>query len=88
MENLSQFYRRSSIWIVYFMNAEKEECKTFKDEYVLTSEKLYGIIKTAAIDCGKEEELCEEFGVFDIPQIMIYTEKTSEEGERHRGEMK
>lgn len=70
------------------MNAEKEECKTFKDEYVLTSEKLYGIIKTAAIDCGKEEELCEEFGVFDIPQIMIYTEKTSEEGERHRGEMK
>jgi len=70
------------------MNAKKEEVTAFKDEYVLTAEKLYGIIKVAAIDCGKEEELCEEFGVFDIPQIMIYTENTTEDGERFRGEMK
>jgi len=69
------------------MNAKKEEVTAFKDEYVLTAEKLYGIIKVAAIDCGKEEELCEEFGVFDIPQIMIYTENTTEDGERFRGEM-
>jgi DnaJ family protein C protein 16 len=71
------------------MDAKNEDCKAFKDEYVLTAEKLYGIINVAAIDCGKEEELCnEEFGVFDIPQVMIYTEKTNEEGERFRGEMK
>jgi DnaJ family protein C protein 16 len=68
MENISQFYRRSNIWVVYFMDAKNEDCKAFKDEYVLTAEKLYGIINVAAIDCGKEEELCnEEFGVFDIP---------------------
>lgn len=89
MESISQFYRRSQIWILYFMDAKNEEAKAFKDEYVLTAEKLYGIIKVAAIDCGKEEELCnEEFGVFDIPQVMIYTEKSGEEGERFRGEMK
>lgn len=89
MESISQFYRRSQIWILYFMDAKNEDCTKFKDEYVLTAEKLYGIIKVAAIDCGKEEELCnEEFGVFDIPQVMIYTEKSGEEGERFKGEMK
>jgi len=70
------------------MDFKNEECKNFKDEYVLTAEKLYGIIKVAAIDCGKEEELCnEEFGVFDVPQVVIYTESTSEDGVRFKGEM-
>jgi protein disulfide-isomerase A6 len=34
---------------------------------VLTADKLYGMVKTGAIDCRVEEELCEEFAVFDIP---------------------
>lgn len=51
------------------------------------SDKLYGILKVAAIDCYSEEELCEEFGVFDIPQVMVFTENYSDDGERYRGKM-
>jgi len=87
LSTIFQFYRRKEIWILYFHDSKLEECKKFKDEYVSISEKLYGIIKVGAINCKEEEELCEEFGVFDIPQIVIFTENYSDDGERYRGKM-
>jgi len=49
--NIGSFYRRQEIWIIYFYNPKLEECKKFKDEYIRASEKLYGIIKVAGINC-------------------------------------
>jgi len=72
---------------MYFFNPKEQACKDFKETYVSISEKLYGMIKVGAIDCLKEEELCEEFSAFDIPQILIFTEATNDDGERYRGEM-
>lgn len=46
---------------------------------------MYGIINVGAIDCQSEEELCEEFGMYDIPMIVIFTESFSEDGERYTG---
>jgi hypothetical protein len=46
---------------------------------------MYGIINVGAIDCQGEEELCEEFGMYDIPQIVIFTESFVEEGEKYTG---
>lgn len=82
---IGSFYRRSEIWIVYFYNPKLEACKQFKDEYVKLSEKLYGIIKVAGLNCLDEEELCEEFGAYDVPQILIFTENTKDDGERYSG---
>ena len=48
---------------------------------------MYGIIKVAALDCLSEEELCEEFSAFDVPQIVIFTEKAKDDGERYLGKM-
>lgn len=45
------------------------------------------MVNVGGIDCRVEEELCEEFGVFDIPQIVIFSENYSDEGERFRGKM-
>jgi DnaJ family protein C protein 16 len=59
----------------------------FADEYKRLAEKLYGIIKVGAIDCLSEEELCEEFGVFEHHLIMIFNENYSDDGTRYRGEM-
>jgi hypothetical protein len=67
LSSVFQFYRRKEIWILYFYNPKLKACQDFKDEYVKLSEKMYGIIKVSAIDCLSEEELCEEFGAFDIP---------------------
>lgn len=48
---------------------------------------MYGIIKVGAINCGNEEELCEEFSAFEIPQILIFSESFNEDGERYRGNL-
>ena len=79
--SISSFYRRQDIWVVYFYNPKLEECKRFKDDFIKAADKLYGIITVGAIDCLSEEELCEEFGVFDVPQIVIFTENINDDGE-------
>lgn len=47
------------------MNPKTEKTKNFAEVYKQLAEKLYGIIKVGAIDCLSEEELCEEFGVYE-----------------------
>jgi hypothetical protein len=46
---------------------------------------MYGIIKVGSINCLNEEELCEEFGAYEVPQIIIFSESNKEDGERYRG---
>ena len=41
---------------------------------------MFGIISVGAMDCFVEEELCEEFSVFDTPTIIIFTESMDDEG--------
>lgn len=48
---------------------------------------MYGIIKVAAIDCKDEEELCEEFNVYSLPTIKLFTELESDEGEVYLGDL-
>jgi hypothetical protein len=33
---------------------------------------MYGVIKVGAIDCQEDEELCEEFAVYDAPTIKVF----------------
>lgn len=49
------------------------------------SEKLYGIIKVAGINCVEEEAVCDEFAVFDKHSIVIFTESQKDEGEKFTG---
>ena len=69
------------------MNPRSEKCKKFVDEYKKLAEKLYGIVKVGAIDCVSEEELCEEFGVYDHDQIVVFNENYSDDGTRYRGDL-
>jgi len=48
---------------------------------------MYGIIKVGAVDCNEDEELCEEFGVYSVPTITIFTENYSDDGEHYKGKM-
>ena len=82
LSKVFQFYRRQEIWIIYFFNPKLDECKNFKDEYKSVSEKLYGIIKVGAIDCLQEEELCEEFSVYSVPTVLIFSENIADDGEK------
>jgi len=85
--SIFQFYRRQEIWILYFMNPKTEKTKKFVDVYKQLAEKLYGMIKVGAIDCLSEEELCEEFGVYEHDQIIIFNENYSDDGTKYKGDM-
>jgi len=51
----------------------------------MLAEKMFGILKVGAIDCHEEEELCEEFSVFEQPVIKIFTENAHDDGEKFTG---
>ena len=55
------------------------------EEYKLLAEKMFGIISVGAIDCLVEEELCEEYAVFDTPKILIFTESSDDDGDEYKG---
>ena len=48
---------------------------------------MYDIIKVGAIDCDEDEEVCEEFSVYSVPTIMIFTENINDDGEKYTGKM-
>ena len=41
---------------------------------------MFGIFGTAAIDCAREEELWDEFVVFNTPSIIVFTENINDQG--------
>ena len=47
---------------------------------------MFGIISVGAIDCRDEEELCEEFAVYDTPVIKIFTENANDDGTTFKGQ--
>jgi hypothetical protein len=85
LQSISQFYRRREIWVLFFHKSNEEDSRKLKDEYKVLAEKMFGIIKIGAIDCLAEEELCEEFGVYDSPTIKIYTETADDDGVKFTG---
>lgn len=70
-----------------FYKSNDPECQKLKDEYRTLAEKMYGIIKVGGIDCNEDEELCEEFAVYSVPHMLIFTENYADDGEVYRGKM-
>jgi len=51
---------------------------------------MYGIISVGAVDCKEDEELCEEFSVFDSGSgntVKVFTENTHDDGTLYSGKM-
>ena len=87
LQQIFQFYRRKEIWVILFHKAKDEESKKLKDEYKLLAEKMYGILKVGAVECEDDEELCEEFGVYQVPTLMVYQESYGDDGEKYQGKL-
>lgn len=71
--------------MILFYESGQEASKNLKEEYKTLSEKMFGILKVAAMDCKAEEELCEEFGVYESPVIKIFTENSRDDGTKFEG---
>jgi hypothetical protein len=91
LDSIFQFYRRKEVWVLYFYDSKKKECKDYAYEYQTLAQKMNGILKVGAINCAKEEALCEEFDFHNgalksnpsvkIPQIFSYSDNVEIEGE-------
>ena len=84
--NLNLLYRRTTIWMVNFYHHGNAQSKALKDEWVTLADKLFGIIKVAAISCADEEELCEEYGIKAHSTIVYFPENTAQSHEVYKGE--
>ena len=82
---MNQFYRRSQVWIIFFFRTDIPECDAVRDEYKILSDKMYGVFKIIAVDCDEDEEISEEFLVFDTPTIVVFTDNLDDEGEKYQG---
>ena len=71
------------MWILFFFKTDDEACKKIRDEYKILSDKMYGIIQVAGVDCEEDEDICEEFLVFDHPTIMAFTDNFKDDGEKY-----
>ena len=85
LSSVFQFYRRKEIWVILFYKHLNQESQDLKDEYITLAEKMFGILKVGAINCHTEEELCEEFSMFDTPSILIFTESGGDDGMKFTG---
>lgn len=89
IQEMSSFYRREQVWIIFFYKSGQEESKRYKDVWKECAEKLYGIVTVAAVNCHEEKEdaLCEEFGVYSTPQILVFPANIAADGIKYEGEM-
>jgi len=74
MDNLASFYRRNEVWLILFYKSHDRASQGYKDAWREVAEKLYGIIKVAAVDCREDadEAVCEDFMVYDIPKVLVF----------------
>ncbi|CAD8120784.1 unnamed protein product [Paramecium sonneborni] len=85
MSNLSRFYRREEVWLIYFYLPNGEGQK-YKKLIIELAEKYAGIFRVAAIDCEDDEALCEdEFQVKRYPTVSIYASRLSAEPIKYTG---
>lgn len=87
--SLSKFFRRTEVWVIFFYRTEEKDCKEIKDKWKELAEKYFGIFKVAAVNCGAEQELCEdEFQIFETPRILAYSSALNHEGALFKGDLK
>jgi DnaJ family protein C protein 16 len=72
MHEVFQFYRRKEIWAIYFYKPENKKALDFEETYKQLAEKMYGVIKVGAINCQIDDALCEEFSVFNSPELLVF----------------
>lgn len=83
--DINLLFRRNEVWMIKFYHPGCSHCKQMKDEWLKLADKLYGIIKVAAVNCADEEELCEEYNISSYPTILVFPDNTAKKFEIYKG---
>lgn len=84
-EGLNSLFRRNEVWMVLFYSPRTNLAKEMKETWVELADKLYGMVKVAAVNCHEEEELCEEYGAQRHLTIVYFPQNTAKTHQAYTG---
>jgi len=88
LETISKFYRREDVWYVYFYKPQDKKHMIIADQLIKLTKLAEGVFHVGSLNCIEQEELCEDFGVYDTPKLLLYTQNSNEEPITYRKEYK
>ena len=74
MKSLTLLYSRRNIWFVYFFKKGDQDYEKYVNTMIEFADKTEGLFNAGAVNCIKEEEICDEFGVSHTPSIIFFSE--------------
>ena len=74
MKSLTLLYSRKNIWFVYFYRKGDQNYEKYVNTMIEFAEKTEGLFDAGAVNCIKDEEICEEFEVDHTPSIIFFSE--------------
>lgn len=81
VSSLTSLLNRKEIWFVFFYKARDKSLKEQVEVIKTLGEKTYGIFKVAYVNCGTDEELCDEFSIRETPKVVYFPESGQDEEE-------
>lgn len=80
LDNISKFYRRIGVWIIFFYKNEDKDLDLLHKILEKIKTDYNDIVSVARINCGQEEELCREFLVYSTSKILVFSSFSGTEG--------
>ena len=74
MKSLTLLYSRKNIWFVYFFRKGDQNYEKYVKTMIEFADKTDGLFNAGAVNCIKDEEICEEFEVAETPSIIFFSE--------------
>ena len=78
MKSLTLLYSRKNIWFVYFYRKGDQNYEQYVKAMIEFADKTDGLFNAGAVNCIKEEEICEEFEVSQTPSIIFFSENEND----------
>ena len=78
MKNLSSLLSRKNIWFVYFYSLADQQFEQYGKTLVEFADKTQGLFNGGAVNCGEDEEICEEYDILQTPTIGFFGENEND----------
>ena len=87
MKILSKIYKRKEPWFILFFNPQDRNFKNFRNLFINLSKKISNSIKVGAVNCETDEEICEEFDIKKINEILFLSDNKKEKYIIYKGDL-
>ena len=87
MNILSKIYKRKKPWFILFFSPRDRNFKNFRNLFINLSKKIDPSIKIGAVNCDTDEEICEEFDIKKINEILFLSDNIKEKNIIYNGDL-